>query len=133
MWEAGFWKKKIRHAIPTLITKLVAVAGLDTIGQEVLQPKKPLNWLTIEHIMKNEMAIDGGVNSSQPPRWNTGKATLADIAKAMEQQEMEIQGIKQWLQEKAAYDASCFQAMGNMFQYFGISARFDMSQFPQMP
>ena len=73
----GHWiSVNIRHAtlnvslgIPhlTLVTELIAVTGVSTFGQEILQLKNPLNRRTIEQITKVEGGGEGnGAGASGP-------------------------------------------------------------------
>ena len=116
--KVGNWiSSNIRHVannltlglpFSKLVTKLIAATGLSTSGQEVVQPKKPLNPQAIEHIMKNKSGGKGDASSSQPSQRAAGKGTMGDLARRVEDEQMEIQGMKYWMPEKAAYDASYF-------------------------
>ena len=64
--NVGHWiSVNIRHAAlnvslgiphPTLVTELIAVVGENTLGQEILQLKNPLNCRAIKRITR----VDGG-------------------------------------------------------------------------
>ena len=77
----GHWiSANIRHAAqnvsigilhPTLVTELIAMVGVSTLDQDILQLKNPLNQRAIERITRAEGACDGsgtgafGAGSSQ--------------------------------------------------------------------
>ena len=123
--NVGHWSSaNIRHGAqnmplgmhPTLVTELIVATSLSTIGQEILQPKNPLNRKAIDRIMRVDEGGDeagtgsskgdwGGVCSSSRPTIQT-KATLADLARIVDRQEDEMQGLKYWLMQKAVHDHS---------------------------
>ena len=71
---------------PILVTELIAVVGVSTLNQEILQPKNPLNCRAIEWIMRAEGGGEGsgagasGVGSSQQARSSRTRAIVADLA-----------------------------------------------------
>ena len=69
---------------PTLIIELTAATGLSTSGQEVFQPKNPLNIRAIKRIRKVELGGDGGTSSYQPPKKALEQATITNLARTLE-------------------------------------------------
>ena len=50
----------------TLVTELIVATSLSTIGQEILQPKNPLNRKAIDRIMRaDEGGDEAGIGSSK--------------------------------------------------------------------
>ena len=95
----------IRHAaqnvttgIPhlTLMIELIAAVGLSTLNQEILQLTNPLKQRAIEQIMRVEGRGDGdgagasGTGSSQQARPTKTRATVSDLARAVDEQQVEI-------------------------------------------
>ena len=121
---------------------MIAIAGLSTLGKEILQPKNPLNRRAIERIMRAEGGGDraragssrgerGGAGSSFLPVTQT-KATFADLKKAIDRQEVEMQGLKYWLIHKAAHDHSVSEALCARLNQIGLRCGVDLSTFPPM-
>ena len=50
--------------LPTLLTELIPANSLDTTGDEVLQPKGPLNFKAMIHIQQAEGGNSGAYASS---------------------------------------------------------------------
>ena len=84
--NVGLWmSSNIRHKAQnvfflglshsTLITKLIAESRVSILGQELLQPKNPLNRHTIERIMYFRVDL-GGTTSSQSATLAPTKATI---------------------------------------------------------
>ena len=73
--NVGMWiQSNISHTVrqgsggiphPTLLTELIASHGIDTTGQEVLQPKGPLNPKAIERIVTLELREEAIVSPYQ--------------------------------------------------------------------
>ena len=102
---------------PTWLTELIATQGIDTTGQEVLQPKGSLNLKAIERIVTLEMRKEATrANSSsawtpRPARSTQTRATITDLAWAVERQEAQLHVMRNWMAAKAVYDRSMGEAL----------------------
>ena len=124
---------------PTVVTELIVAAGLSTLSQEILQ-----SWRAIERIMRAEEGEEGAgavssrgdrggaSSSSRPARPTQTKATLADLARVTDKQEVEMQGLKYWLQQKMAYEHSVYQALGARLEQISLRCDMNSSTFPLM-
>ena len=79
----------------------------------------------IEHIRKAESVEYGGASFSKPPKKAFGKPIITNLVRA-------LGGIQFWMQEKAIYDSSCYQALGEMMHRLGTRSGFDTMTFPQI-
>ena len=138
----------IRHTIrqgfggipyPTLLMELIASQGIDTTGQEVLQPKSLLNLKAIERIVTLEMQHEGtrasssGTRAPRPARPSQPQATITDLARVVERQEAQIQGMRNWMATKVAYDHSASKVLRAQVQAINLRVGMDPSPIPQMP
>ena len=86
----------------TPLTEFIAAAGLNTLCQEILQSKNPLNRRAIKQIMRADSGGGSGgagtfvTGSSQYARPAKTRATIIDLARVVNEQQAEIQGIKNW-------------------------------------
>ena len=74
-----------------------------------------------------------GAGSSQLARPANIRATISDLARIVDQQHAELQGIKYWLLQKAAYDCIVNEVLGVRLDQISLHYSVDPSTFPLMP
>ena len=79
---------------------LITSHGIDTTGHEVLQPKGSLNLKAIERIVTLELrqeatgASSSGARAPRPAHPTQTRATISDLAQAVERQEAQVEGMQ---------------------------------------
>ena len=82
------------------------------MGQEILQPKGQLNPKAIERIVTLEVRQEATATSSsgartpRPAQPTQTHATITNLAEAIECQEAQLHGMRNWMAAKAAYDCN---------------------------
>ena len=74
----------------------------------------------------------GAGSSSWPARLTQTIATFADLARVADKQEVEMQGLKYWLMQKAAHNHKVSEALCARLNQIGLRYGVDSSTFPSM-
>ncbi|MCQ7926300.1 hypothetical protein NP234_24245, partial [Salmonella enterica] len=125
---------------PTLINELIAAAGIDTVGDEVLQPKKPLNERAIFRIKKNIAEEgEGAAGPSQPSRRPTARGSMANFEGVLDQLMREMEAIKnelaytrQYQMTWAEHNDHQFQTLDQVMRPIAQSSGIDMTTLPNL-
>ena len=99
---------------PTLLTELFAANSIDTWGDKVIRHSS-------------------GAGSSSGTGAKKTKATMADLTRAIDQQQAEMTGVKNWMLQKAAYDQTAHEALRAQLDMISLCCRVDHSTVPPFP
>ena len=129
-----WWEKR-----STLLNELIASHNINIEGAEILQPKVLLNQKAIERIMIHELreevmvASSSGARAPHPARASQPRATIAELARAVECHEAQLHGMKNWMVAQAAYECNMGEAMCARLDALVLNSGVDPASMPQVP
>ena len=88
--------------------------------------------MTLEFQQEAIEASSSTVQAHRPAKPSLPWATIADLAQAYERQEAEIQGMKNWMLQKATYDRSVNETLSAKLDQTSLYVGLDPATTPPM-